>query len=69
MEHWTKMEQRLLFSSKCHCIKSVHVRSYSGPYFPAFGLNKENYAVSLHIQSECEKIWTRITANTDTFNV
>ena len=22
-----------------HCVKSVHIRSYSGPYFPAFGLN------------------------------
>ena len=24
-----------------HCVKSVHVQSYSGPYFPAFGLNKD----------------------------
>ena len=24
-----------------HCVKSVHVWSYSGPYFPAFGLNIE----------------------------
>ena len=22
-----------------HCVKSVHIRSYSGPHFPAFGLN------------------------------
>ena len=22
-----------------HCVKSVRIRSYSGPYFPAFGLN------------------------------
>ena len=21
-----------------HCVKSVHIRSYSGPYFPVFGL-------------------------------
>ena len=28
-----------------HCIKSVHFRSFSGPYFPAFGLNKERYEV------------------------
>ena len=26
-----------------HYIKSVRVRSYSGPYFPAFGLNTEGY--------------------------
>ena len=43
------------------------IRSYSGPYFPAFGLNTERYSVSLHIQSECGKIRTRITPNTDTF--
>ena len=22
-----------------HCVESVHIRSYSGPHFPAFGLN------------------------------
>ena len=50
-----------------HCVKSVRIRSYSGPYFPAFGLNTERYSASLRIQSECGKIWTRITPNTDTF--
>ena len=24
-----------------HCVKSVRIRSYCGPYFPAFGLNTE----------------------------
>ena len=43
---------------KFHCVKSVRIRSYSGPYIPAFGLS---------IQSECGKIRTRITPNTDTF--
>ena len=32
------------------CVKSVHIRSYSGPHFPAFGLNTERYFVSLRIQ-------------------
>ena len=32
---------------------------FSGPYFPAFGLNTERYEVSLCIQFECEKIRTR----------
>ena len=32
---------------------------FSGPYFPAFGLNTERYGVSLCIQSECGKIRTR----------
>ena len=58
------------FDSICldhHWVKSVHIRSYSGPYFPAFGLNTERYGVSLRIQSKCGKIRTRITPNTDTF--
>ena len=50
-----------------HCVESVRIRSYSGPYFPAFGLNTERYCASLRIQSECGKIQTRITPNTDTF--
>ena len=50
-----------------HCVKSVGIRSYSGSYFPAFGLNMERYRVSLCIQSECGKMRTRITPNTDTF--
>ena len=54
--------------SKIHCVKSVCIRSYSGPYFPAFGVNTERYGVSLRIQSECGKIWTRKTPNTDTFH-
>ena len=26
-----------------HCVKSVSIQSYSGPHFPAFGLNAEIY--------------------------
>ena len=52
--------------SKYHCVKSVRIWSYSGPYFPAFRLNTERYEVSLRIQFECGKIWTRITPYTDT---
>ena len=44
-----------------HCVKNARIRSYYGPHFPAFGLN------TLRIRSECGKIWTRITPNTDTF--
>ena len=50
-----------------HCVKSVHIRSYSGPLFHAFRLNAKRYGVSLRIQSECRKIQTKITPNTDTF--
>ena len=52
-----------------HYVKSVRISSYSGPYFPAFGLNTERYGVSLRIESECGKMRTRITRNTDTFHV
>ena len=27
----------------CHCVKSVRIRTYCGPYFPAFALNKGKY--------------------------
>ena len=27
-----------------HCVKSVRIRSYSGPYFAAFGLNTGRYS-------------------------
>ena len=50
-----------------HCVKSVRIPSLSGPYFPAFGLNAERYGLSLRIQSECGKMWTRKIPNTDTF--
>ena len=44
-----------------HCVKSVRIRSFFGPYFPA-------YSVSLRIQSECGKTRTRKTPNTNTFH-
>ena len=50
-----------------HCVKSVRIRSYSGPHFSAFGLNAERYSVSLRIQSKCGNMRTRITPNKDTF--
>ena len=50
-----------------HCVKRVRIRSYSGPHFSAFELNTERYRVSLRIQSQCWKMPTRITPNTDTF--
>ena len=51
-----------------HCVKNVRIWSFSGPYFPAFRLNTEKYRVSVRIQSECGKIWTRKTPNADTFH-
>ena len=45
-----------------HCVKSVRIRSFSGPYFPVFGLNTQL------IRSKCGKMQTRKTPNTDTFH-
>ena len=33
------------FSYVAHCMKSVRIRSFSSPYFPAFGINTERYGV------------------------
>ena len=33
------------------CTKSVCIRSFSGPYFPALGLNTAIYYVNLRIRS------------------
>ena len=41
---------------------------FSGLYFPAFGLNKERYFLSIRIQSECGKIRTRKTPYLDSFH-
>ena len=51
-------------SEHFHWVKSVRIRSYSGPYFPTFGLNMERYGVS---QFVCGKMRTSITPNTNTF--
>ena len=45
-------------------MKSVRIRSFCGPYFPAYGLNTERYC----IHSECGKIQIRKTPNTYTFH-
>ena len=49
------------------CLNNVRMQSFSGPYFPAFGLNSGIYSVNRHIHSEGVKIWTRKTPNTDIF--
>ena len=46
---------------KMYCVKSVRIRSYCGPHFPAFGRNVERCSVSPRIPSECGKMRTRIT--------
>ena len=46
----------LFFLSLLLCYSPHEKYPYSeffGPYFPALGLNKESYSVSIRIQSEC----------------
>ena len=52
-----------------HCVKSVCIRSFSSPYFPAFGVNAERYGVSLYFPAfglEKLRIWTLYTQNGET---
>ena len=35
-----------------YCMKSVYIRSFSGPYFPAFELNSDTQSVKPRIKSE-----------------
>ena len=60
--------QLFMLAEGTHCVKSVLIRSYSRPHFPTFALNTKRYGVSLRIQSECGKMQTRATPNTDTFH-
>ena len=53
-------------------MKSVRIRSYSGPYFPALGLNKERYRVSFRYGYFSVQMWEKmdqITPKTGTFYV
>ena len=60
----TRIRNCSTLTNSRYCVKSVRIRSYSGAYFPAFGLWTERYSVSLRIQSqygkiEPEKLWIR----------
>ena len=60
IEHWAKKGLILIWKlSNYHCVKSVRIWRFSGPYFPSFGLNTERYSISLHIQFDSERKRTR----------
>ena len=44
-----KSEKKKIFEKATDCAKSLRIWNFSGPHFPAFGLNE----VSLLIYSEC----------------
>ena len=60
------------FFSKCdriHRKQRIHTTwnvskygVFSGPYFPLFWMNSENYSLNFRIQSKYRKIWTRKNA-------
>ena len=45
----------LFIQDQAHDVKSVRIRSFSGPYTPAFGVNMEIYRVNIRIQSKLGK--------------
>ena len=65
---WYSTSIKLLKVSYFLCLKIARTESFSGPLSSTFGLNKERYTVFLRIQSECGKIRTRKTQNTDNFH-
>ena len=46
-----------------HCVKSVHIRSFFGPYFPVFGPEKTPYLDTFYAVREltsfreCKSVW------------
>ena len=42
-----------LFETVLHCVKSVRIRSFSGPYFPALGSEKLRIQA---LSTECESL-------------
>ena len=64
---WKKNTTRLT-NFYFHCVKCVHIQSFSAPYFPAFGLYFP-HSINLYIQSKIGKIQTRKNLNTNTFQV
>ena len=53
-----------------HWVKSVRIRNNSGQYFPTILIRifPHSGSASLRIRSECGKVRTMITPNTDTFS-
>ena len=45
-KHYARNGQNISLIPGVHCGKSIRIRSFSGPYFPAFGRNTERYGVS-----------------------
>ena len=51
-----------------NCVKGVHIRGFSAPFFLAYRLNIKINRVNIRFQSKCWKIRTKKTRYTDTFH-
>ena len=49
----TVAEIYLKSPSILQCVKSVHIRSFSGPYFPAFGNTERYYSLKIALVLKC----------------
>ena len=56
---------------KLHCVKSVQIRCFSGPYFPVFGLNTEIYLFSVQMWENTDQknsVFGQFLHNVSCFN-
>ena len=51
LTHFRPSDQSFLsiFPKDIHCVIGVHIQSFSGPYFPAFGQNTDRYEVMEYV--------------------
>ena len=72
LKHSKATASNYIFSKCCHTFESNHfINNFVTIFFPAIFVKYEpstKYEVAFRIQSECWKIRTRITPNTDTFH-
>ena len=57
----------MVYLNLCHCVKIVHIRSFSSPYFPALGLNDSILSEVIWQIGNKELGSTIIIANTPSF--
>ena len=47
-------------TESCHCVKSVRIRSFSGLYFPVFGLNQLMSKIKVYIPKILKISWSTL---------
>ena len=61
--HSVRGSASLIILNDLHCVKSVRIRSFSGLYFPVFGLITERYSVSLNNLSVIDEKMLNLSDN------